>query len=127
MEFQIIVSNQIEEWEPRREDTLEFLDEEMRKVEATLADLKRRKDNLLKQTLVKCGWCGAESEIGQLTYIQTHWYEHPYSCTGGDRWHPGEGQWKCACGKRNRLFNKPGIEKLKRLFANVEDVYERSY
>jgi hypothetical protein len=35
------------------------------------------------------------TQIRSLTYIQTHWYETPYGCTGGDLWREGEGQFDC--------------------------------
>lgn len=69
--------------------------------------------------------CGAELVIGDLTYLQTHWYEPPYGCTGGDNWHPGEGNFVCPhCGQRNRLYNRQDIQDLKYHFKNIEDIYE---
>lgn len=89
-------------------------------------------NNRLAKTIVKCEdnnfgkGCGMGFEIGELVYIQTHWYEEPYSCNGGDTWHQGEGNWKChKCGHRNRLYDKPEIQELKRLFADVLDEYNR--
>jgi len=65
-------------------------------------------------------------EIKELTYIQTHWYEEPYSCNGGCLWHAGEGNFICPnCGHRNRLYNRKEIEKLRSLFKDIVDEYER--
>lgn len=91
-------------------------------------------DELLRQTRVECTsqvatgrGCGASFPIGQLTFIQTHWYTEPHGCAGGDYWNAGEGQFDCpACGKRNRLYATPEIQALKAYFREVKDVYERS-
>ncbi len=69
--------------------------------------------------------CGASFAINTLEYIQTHWYREPYGCTGGAYWVAGEGQWKCPkCGRINRLYDKPEIEKLKPLFQSVANEYK---
>lgn len=100
--------------------------------QAEIAELTARIDALRKQTLVKCSnnnygkGCGQALEIGELEYLQTHWYESPHGCMGGDTWHSDEGQFDCPhCGHRNRLYNRPEIEKLKHLFASVKDVYDK--
>lgn len=65
--------------------------------------------------------CGARLQIRKLTYIQTYWYEPPYGCTGGDFWHPGEGQFDCPkCGLRNRLIDeRERYSEMMRSFENV--------
>ena len=94
------------------------LNEELQKVQEEI-------DASLKQTYIVCEndsfgkGCSVAAKIGNKTYIQTWWYESPSGCTGGDTWHPDEGQWKCShCGKMNRLYNKSDIEKLSHLFKN---------
>jgi hypothetical protein len=105
----------------------------------SIDDLKKRFDSImkeadainqkiqekLKETLVACqnnmfGYgCGMASVIGDLTYIQTHWYESPHGCMEGDSWHQAEGQWICPhCNHKNRLYDKPEIQKLKSSFKN---------
>ena len=88
----------------------------------------------VKDTLVKClGWsvgdnngCGAMLPVSSLEYIQTHWYTEPYSCSGGDYWNMGEGQFICtACGTKNSLYERPAVEALKCKFKNVKDDYTR--
>ena len=81
--------------------------------------------------MISCGTdskgkgCGANQRIKDTTYLQTHWYETPTGCTGGDMWHRGEGRWVCnRCGKENRLYDKPEVMNLKGLFAEVLEVYE---
>lgn len=70
--------------------------------------------------------CGAELNVSDLVYIQTHWYTPPSGCTGGDYWNVGEGQFVCPqCGARNRLYERPEVEKLKRYFKSVEDKHGR--
>ncbi len=70
--------------------------------------------------------CGAMLCIGDLEYIQTHWYTEPYSCTGGDYWNAGEGQFVCPkCLKLNRLYERPDVVDMKQFFGSVRDTYER--
>lgn len=69
--------------------------------------------------------CGAKFFIKDITYLQTHWYERPSGCSGGDTHHQGEGQFECPiCKRRNRLYNRESFQVLKNLFKNVIDVYE---
>lgn len=64
--------------------------------------------------------CGLKFFIKEVTYIQTHWYEKPSGCSGGDMWHEGEGQFECpCCGHRNRLYQRESYVKLKSLFKSV--------
>ena len=84
------------------------------------------------KTVVKCETnmahghgCAAKFFIKDITYIQTHWYEKPHGCTGGDMWHQGEGQFICpCCGLRNRLYNRESFVALKGLFKNVIDEHK---
>jgi hypothetical protein len=56
--------------------------------------------------------CGARLSTARLQYIRTHWYVQPYSCTGGDYWNVGEGNFYCPkCGHRNRLGFRDEREK----------------
>lgn len=69
--------------------------------------------------------CGAKFFVKDITYIQTHWYETPSGCIGGDMWHQGEGQFECPqCGHRNRLYNRKSFEILKGLFKHVIDEHK---
>lgn len=103
--------------------TLEQLKKQKEKLQSKIDLVNIEIKNVLSQTIVKCDKCKKEYQIKDLTYLQTMWYESPYSCTGGDTWHYGEGQWKCECGEINRLYNKKEIEKLSSLFKNIEKVY----
>ena len=88
--------------------------------------LLKLKDRLLSQMVIGLGCCHTEAMVKDLVYIQTHWYESPHGCMGGDQWHPGEGQILCPhCGARLRLYDRPDIVALKRLFKEVKDVHER--
>jgi hypothetical protein len=80
---------------------------------------------------ITCACCGKKTKLKNLTLLQTHWYEGPYGCTGGDRWHQGEKQYECPkCGQVNRGLDEkwprcnPSIEKLARYFGNRENVYK---
>jgi len=90
-----------------------------------------------KSLVLCCGWtigrrasnvmdgCGKKLAISRLTYIQTHWYVAPYSCTGGDYWNSGEGQFFCPeCKKLNRLYERPDVVELKHSFGAIKDAYE---
>jgi hypothetical protein len=69
--------------------------------------------------------CGLKFFIKEVTYIQTHWYEKPSGCSGGDMWHEGEGQFECpCCGHINRLYKRPEIVELKGLFKNLSKEYK---
>ncbi len=69
--------------------------------------------------------CGAYQTVGSSLYLQTHYYVQPHGCTGGDYNKQGEGQTKCtSCMKTIRLGWNPEIEKLKRYFSAVVDVYD---
>lgn len=104
-------------------------------VREQLAKLKKKERKLQKkltkiqmEELIQCQNCGSEFAVKVLTYIQTHWYVEPYSCTGGDYWEPGEGQWDCpCCDARNRLYNQPEVMALKPYFKEVVKVYDRLY
>jgi hypothetical protein len=83
------------------------------------------------QTLVQCTdnnhgeGCGMGFKICELEYIQTHYYVSPHGCNGGDYWLQGEGNFDCpSCGHRNRLYDRPDIQKLKSLFKSVRDEHE---
>jgi hypothetical protein len=100
--------------------TLEELQKDQTKAQAVVNDIKSQIEDRLRMTVVLCS-CGHGAAIGSLTYIQTHWYESPHGCTGGDMWHQDEGQYDCpSCGCRNRLYNQPDITKLKYLFGDIK-------
>ena len=108
------------------------LDLEIAEAEAKLRDLQHKKDKVLSRTNVVCtgnlrgNGCGAKTQIGQLTYIQTLWYEKPWGCTGGDTWHNGEGRFDCQkCGLRNRLYDRHEIEALKYHFKDIREEHDR--
>ena len=81
--------------------------------------------------------CGRLSAIHTIEYIRTHWYVRPYSCTGGDYWNEGEGQFICPkCGYRNRLIcsgvgekivmddpKRSGLQELQYQFKSIKDEY----
>lgn len=112
--------------------TLKELYEDKKKAKAKLKQINEWIDERKKETIVQCTYsypygegCGMGFQIGGLEYIQTHWYESPYGCTGGDNWFESEGQFDCpACGHRNRLYDKPDIEALKYLFKSIKDEYK---
>jgi hypothetical protein len=108
--------------------TIEEIEGRLAELKVEQGRLEKQRDDLLRQTTITCegGYrnvvCGAELVIGDLTYIQTHWYEGPHGCTGGDRWHPSGGEFDCPrCGVRNRLVSREHYEKLKHLFGDVRD------
>lgn len=111
--------------------TLKSIDKQLAELEVTRVSLQKQKDDLLRKTLIVCETniygkgCGVALKIGDLTYIQTHSYERPWGCMGGDRWHEAEGQFDCPkCGLRNRMYNREQYKKLKYLFKDVKDEYK---
>jgi len=89
-----------------------------------LRELERASDS---RKVFKCGKCGKGTQLKNLTYTQTHWYESPSGCTGGDLWHSGEGNITCPkCGCRNRLIREYGesFVQHKHLFGNIADDYD---
>lgn len=69
--------------------------------------------------------CGQKFFIKNLEYIQTHYYERPWGCTGGDTWHQGEGQFTCpCCGHRNRFLDRKEFEGLKYSFKKIVDEHK---
>lgn len=112
--------------------TLKQLYQEQNELKSLLEIKDKEIEERLKQTLVQCTSnnygkeCGMGHKIGELEYIQTHWYEEPHGCTGGDEWWEGEGQFICPhCNHRNRLYERPEIEELKYLFKSIKDEHER--
>ena len=104
---------------------------ELKKTRADLAaKMKCTEDEIalkLDKTVVQClknaaygKGCGRKYFIKKIDFIQTHWYETPSGCSGGDMWHEGEGQWVCpSCEHLNRLYDKPEITALKSHFLSV--------
>jgi hypothetical protein len=102
------------------------------------AELKTKLDELEKEAAKKTSkfavicesnnygnGCGYGFYIQDLEYVQTHWYESPHGCTGGDNWHKGEGQFICPkCGHRNRLINRQDVEDLKYKFRSIKNEYK---
>ena len=82
------------------------LDEALAEVADLEEQLKRAREwvvEAVSRSYLICSSCGKQTQIKRVTLLQTHWYEAPYSCTGGDRWHPGERKAKCPkCGFTNR-------------------------
>ena len=122
----------------------EQIDTKIAQLEQQKGDINVLIESLKSQILVKCcsPWyknhgCGTLHKISDLTYIQQHYYVKPYSCSGGDYWSEGEGQFVCpTCGYLNRLLGKKDdadtyyvnkreyIISMKRYFKNVVDVYK---
>lgn len=100
---------------------------ELRRQQLNEAHLQLR--DAIGNSFLTCRSCGKKSKVSSITLIQTHWYERPYSCMGGDRWHAGEKQYNCPkCGHRNRDYNHPEFKeasKCEDAFKNVEQEYAR--
>jgi hypothetical protein len=113
--------------------SIEELRAELAVAEASVATASAALNEGLRNTLVACTsnnfgkGCGTALEIGELEYIQTHWYESPHGCSGGDHWHEGEGQFICPhCGHRNRLYDRKDVKGLKHLFKSITKAYPRN-
>ena len=91
--------------------------------------LENKRISLIQKTFIKCEssvlgkGCGKSTQINKLIYMDFNWYESPYSCTGGDRYHSGEGHFICPkCGRLNRMYNREDYQKLNYYFKNHIDV-----
>lgn len=103
------------------------IESKIAKLEDELVDLRKQKAEKDSHKMIQCGKCKKRTQIRKVTYLQTHWYTSPYSCTGGDYWNAGEGQFICPkCKTRNRLLSDKAKKwcKYKNLFAEVKDVYD---
>ena len=116
---------------------LETIDAAIAEKQADLVSLNEEKNAILAKITIQCvrnnhgPGCEKTFPIKDIVFLQTHWYVEPYSCSGGDYWKTGEGNWVCPnCNHRNRLVDcwTPGSEeiaKLKHLFLEVEDEYDK--
>ncbi|KWU23367.1 hypothetical protein [Burkholderia cenocepacia] len=110
---------------------LELNAQAIQEARAHLARLDSQRATLLARTPVKCTHnfiygqgCGATFEIGKLEYRQVHRYESPHGCSGGDIWHPTEGNFICpSCGHRNRLYDRKAVDGLRAHFKNIVNDY----
>ena len=106
--------------------SLHEIEADITSTQAHLHHLKEEKGDAIRRSYATCRCCGKKTQIGKLTYIQTHWYVQPHGCNGGDYWKQGEGQFDCPkCGANNRLYNRPEVAEKKPFFATVEDRHER--
>ena len=107
------------------------IEEEIKHLKKKLKRANKDLDKLLSESIVQCSsqvatgkGCGKMLQIGELEFIQTHYYIAPHGCTGGDYWLPGEGQFKCPhCGHINRLYATEDLQRLKHRFKSVKDVH----
>ncbi len=67
------------------------IEKEIVEVEKQLKKLQYQRKHAHRRRLINCIHCDQRTQLGSLIYIQTHWYEEPHGCTGGDWWHEGEG------------------------------------
>ena len=111
--------------------TYEELNTEIIAAQTVIDGINKQIQEKRKMTLVQCTTsvrgkgCGMAFPISELDYIQTLWYTRPHGCMGGDYWNHGEGQFVCpSCGRMNRLYDRPDIEKLKHLFKSTTDRYD---
>lgn len=108
-----------------KEKTVEELQVELAGLNAEAAEIQEELNERKRDTFVECTYCKVAYRVRDLTYIQTHWYESPYGCAGGDNWHRGEGQFGCpGCKVRNRLHNRPDVDKLKPFFGKYVEEHK---
>ncbi len=111
---------------------LEEIEKRLEVVETQRQELRAAQAEALSRKYVTCTnncygkGCGKKSRIGNLVYIQTHYYVSPYSCSGGDYWNEGEGQFDCPkCGHRNRMYDRPEVMELDLYFGSRQNVYDK--
>lgn len=118
----------------QKKTTIKSTEKQLAELDDTRKGLQKQKDDLLRKTLITCEGsrygkgCGARLRIGDLTFIQTHWYERPSGCTDGDKWHEADGEFDCPkCGRRNRMFEREQYKKLKYLFKDIKNEHNGNY
>lgn len=110
---------------PTEQQLIAKLERAKTTVERAAAELldHKQKNMRLKCTADACGsnkGCGAEFAPIEATYVRTHWYTQPYSCTEGDYWNVGDGEVICPkCGAWTRLYRLPEFNKKEYLFKTV--------
>lgn len=114
---------------------LKTLNSKIEKTKSRLKTLETERNELIRYTLIQCtgSWtqagCNRKFHIKDLVFIQTRWYVEPYSCSGGDYWKDGEGQFECpGCGCSNKISRDskdtdprwhPGFYALKYHFKDI--------
>ncbi len=63
------------------------IERELKSLEAEKATLLNSKLIAVGRSFIRCISCKKASQLSRWIFIQDHWYERPYSCTGGDMWH----------------------------------------
>jgi hypothetical protein len=105
----------------------------LNKKKSIIAKLKKSKTIVCVGNFYNKG-CGTRLQIKNLTYIQTHWYESPWGCTGGDTWHESEANFICPkCKARNRpckyydwkLIEDDKFSLIKYKFKNLEKEHKK--
>ncbi len=83
-------------------------------LEEETAQVQRELDEAIGYTEVECTsncygkGCGRMTRIRDLVYMATHWYVQPYSCSGGDYWREGDGEFDCPhCGATGCTIARP--------------------
>src|SRR3989338_3214362 len=79
-------------------------------------DLLNAKLTAIGRRIIRCISCKKSSQLRLWTFIQDHWYERPYSCSGGDTWHTSKTE-LChivcpKCDTENYIYNHPQREKI---------------
>lgn len=116
---------------------LRTLDRQKKKLEANIKTINEEIRATKQRQRFRCSKCSRITKLANVIFIQTHWYESPYGCTGGDNWYSGEIQLACPkCGVRHRLINetktglmaKLGLDMWSEdLFKNVVYTYISSF
>lgn len=130
----IVIDNDDPDNEPdtQQEDEqhLQALRLQMEAINRQKVEKQAEIDEALKRVYVVCdnNGCKKKSRIGGLTYVQTHWYVEPYSCSEGDYWKQSQGMFVCPhCERVNRLHDRKEVSDLKYSFKNILDVYDRRW
>ena len=73
--------------------------------------LRQEQEDLKRKRRWTCTECGGTTAVSKLIIVERWWYEEPYSCAGGDAWHPSDDYdiWCDKCNNWVRAYKRKRI------------------
>ena len=93
--------------------------------------LAQEEIDTVKLTRLTCTECKKTSRLAKWDYVQGHWYEGPWGCTGGDTWHSSKTEvchLACPhCRQMNYIYNHPDRTKIVELCERVASRFSQVF